>query len=700
MPRTFRTTTSLVAVTALAMPVPAIAQDTTEETRDEIRLECALSLPDAAATELRDCFLAQLPAYGLEPREEDLDAANYATETPDGAVVDGAAEAEADVSEAEPEQTLDAQTETDVEAAVDAPVAVEPGTPAEAVDAGEPAATAEGTEGGMTADATAETTATEGAQPETVTAEGEGTTEADAPIVTEGTAEAETTATAETAPQADADTAAATEAPAETQTETMSADGAAEGSAGTATGEEPTMDALAAELARRQAEGDGTAVEGGSDTTASTGTVDATTDTTAATDAETMQPEATAEAGSDATADGEGTVSASSDPAEVNPVQSDVAEEVAAQPEPELTEEEQVARDQTEAALANLESEGSAMAAAAASDAEGTVQEETVSADDVRSSDEDFTTSAVETERDDDDDDGGLSRTRKIALGALGALAVGTLLNNRSRVISNSGDRVVVQREDGNLTVLKDDDALLRQAGSNVRTESFDDGSTRTIVSREDGSQVITVRDASLRVLRRVLVRTDGTEVTLIDDTAPVEPVDVSTLPPVNPAVVSTRTGDDPLRAALLRDLGGERRYTLAQVRTIPQVRALAPAYEVNTVTFASGSAAIAPEQAGNLTDLARDVLNGIQNDPRKVFLIEGHTDAVGDAAYNLALSDRRAESLALALNEYFQVPVENMVVQGYGEQYLKVATQSAEQANRRATVRDVTGLLQTAAAN
>ena len=87
-------------------------------------------------------------------------------------------------------------------------------------------------------------------------------------------------------------------------------------------------------------------------------------------------------------------------------------------------------------------------------------------------------------------------------------------------------------------------------------------------------------------------------------------------------------------------------------------------------------------------------VRSAIEASPSEVFLIEGHTDAVGSASYNLALSDRRAESVALALSEYFDVPPENMVVQGYGEADLKIRTATAERENRRAAVRRITDLL------
>ena len=111
-----------------------------------------------------------------------------------------------------------------------------------------------------------------------------------------------------------------------------------------------------------------------------------------------------------------------------------------------------------------------------------------------------------------------------------------------------------------------------------------------------------------------------------------------------------------------------------------------------------TGSWAIAPDQARKLASLARALNQAIERNPNEVYLVEGHTDAVGSAAYNLALSDRRAESVALAMTEYFAVPPENMVVQGYGESFLKVQTDAAEQMNRRASVRRITDLLRQAA--
>ena len=288
----------------------------------------------------------------------------------------------------------------------------------------------------------------------------------------------------------------------------------------------------------------------------------------------------------------------------------------------------------------------------------------------------------------------GLSDAEKLLLLGAGALVVGAIISNNRKVEMNSGDRVVVSR-DGQYQIIKDDDALLRQPGSKVRTETFNDGSTRTTVLREDGSRIVTIRDSEMRVLRRVHIAPDGVQTLLIDDTVAYEPVDVTRLPkPARPPVITADADEAALRAALAGQAQFDRRFSLAQVRDIYQVRALVPALDLNAITFDTGSAAIKPDQAKSLSQLGKLIQSYVRDNPREIFLIEGHTDAVGGAAYNLALSDRRAESVALALTEYFGVPPENMVVQGYGEQFLKVQSEGDERANRRASVRRITNLL------
>ena len=76
------------------------------------------------------------------------------------------------------------------------------------------------------------------------------------------------------------------------------------------------------------------------------------------------------------------------------------------------------------------------------------------------------------------------------------------------------------------------------------------------------------------------------------------------------------------------------------------------------------------------------------------MFLIEGHTDAVGSDVDNLSLSDRRAACVAEILSETFGVPPENLVTQGYGEQFLKIHTPGPEPLNRRVDVRRIGPLM------
>jgi outer membrane protein OmpA-like peptidoglycan-associated protein len=330
------------------------------------------------------------------------------------------------------------------------------------------------------------------------------------------------------------------------------------------------------------------------------------------------------------------------------------------------------------------------------------VATEVISEENTRTSDQEFAAAPVAVSG---GKKSGLSDLEKVGLLALGALVVGAIINegkkDERKVVSNSGDRVVVENPDGSYVVYKDDDAILRRPGVQTQTETYRDGSTRTIVSRADGTQVVTIRDASGRVLRRATYDVDGREVILFDDLYPEERIDITTLPLPDPGrvTISSSDSDVALRAELAaleaEQLG--RKFSLRQIREIAQVRALAATIEVDTITFDSGSAAIKATEARKLADIGRMIQELLAAKPNEVFLIEGHTDAVGSAASNLSLSDRRAESLALALTEYFDIPPENLVVQGYGEGELKVESLADERANRRVVVRLITPLMRTA---
>jgi outer membrane protein OmpA-like peptidoglycan-associated protein len=191
----------------------------------------------------------------------------------------------------------------------------------------------------------------------------------------------------------------------------------------------------------------------------------------------------------------------------------------------------------------------------------------------------------------------------------------------------------------------------------------------------------------------------------LFDDLKPSAAVDVVELNRTRPQPRSyTVTGANraELRSIIQEDPTylPDRTFSLRQIREIEQVRELVPGIDLDTLTFESGSAAITGEQLRSVVRLGLLMEEILAENPREVFLIEGHTDAVGSDASNLALSDRRAETVALALTENFAIPPENLVVQGYGEQFLKVQVDTAEQANRRATIRRITPLLRQVASN
>jgi OOP family OmpA-OmpF porin len=137
-----------------------------------------------------------------------------------------------------------------------------------------------------------------------------------------------------------------------------------------------------------------------------------------------------------------------------------------------------------------------------------------------------------------------------------------------------------------------------------------------------------------------------------------------------------------------------DRAYSLDEIRYSRPLLERMPSVDVDTINFEFGSWTVTPDQAARLAIVADAINKAVTANPSTVFLIEGHTDAVGNDVDNLSLSDRRAEAVAMVLSEQFQVPPENLTTQGYGKQYLKIPTDAPERRNRRVTVRNITPLL------
>jgi outer membrane protein OmpA-like peptidoglycan-associated protein len=273
------------------------------------------------------------------------------------------------------------------------------------------------------------------------------------------------------------------------------------------------------------------------------------------------------------------------------------------------------------------------------------------------------------------------------------------------RLIITEPGRVIVQDPSGRSFVRHNEVDRFTYGARDVRT--FQDGAdSRTVVVRPDGSEIITITGRDGQLLRRIRRDERGREIIIIDNTyrdpGAVGGFYVDLPPPViriprDRYIVESEFADpeliyDTMRAPPVERI--PRRFSLDEIRYSPSVRQLMPSIDLDTINFESGSWEIPPDQAAKLQVIADGLNRAISANPREVFLIEGHTDAVGTDTDNLSLSDRRAQSAAELLTSQFQVPAENLTSQGYGEQYLKIPTDGPERRNRRVTIRRITPLL------
>jgi len=266
-----------------------------------------------------------------------------------------------------------------------------------------------------------------------------------------------------------------------------------------------------------------------------------------------------------------------------------------------------------------------------------------------------------------------------------------------SRRIVRQNNRVIIRHDENIRLRRKYRDVSERRRGNELFTE----------FRRPNGVIVITVTGEDGRLLRRLRRGLDGRESILFENGPRrgggyYEDSFVD-LPPLRRSIsreryiveadeASEEDIEDALAAGPLEDL--DHGYTLDEIRSSIRLRERMRSVDLNAITFDFGSWELDNSQFSRLESVAEVLKSIIERNPDEVFLIEGHTDAVGSEDDNLSLSDRRAETIANVLQDEFNVPAENLVTQGYGEQFLKIETEEPERENRRATVRRVTPLL------
>ena len=227
---------------------------------------------------------------------------------------------------------------------------------------------------------------------------------------------------------------------------------------------------------------------------------------------------------------------------------------------------------------------------------------------------------------------------------------------DRDRVVERRGTRIIIDLGGGNLVVrpmLPDEGGRLLYRAEDVEVQNLRGGRTRTIVTRDNGVQIITVRNEYGDIVTRVRRSPNGREVVLIDNRFPEDyaggPVFIDLPPPVvsipqDQYIVDLGVASpEDIRGALLappvQEL--ERAYTLEEVLQNQEVRAYSPRIDLDTITFEFGSSTIGNDQMDALLSLGEAMEEVIRENPAEVYLIEGHTDAVGSDNDNLILSDQ-----------------------------------------------------------
>ncbi len=105
----------------------------------------------------------------------------------------------------------------------------------------------------------------------------------------------------------------------------------------------------------------------------------------------------------------------------------------------------------------------------------------------------------------------------------------------------------------------------------------------------------------------------------------------------------------------------------------------------LDTIQFEFGSDRLKPDSMETLRNLGTALNQGLKD--QKIFLIEGHTDAVGNRAYNTELSKRRADAVKDFLVREMGVSADRLQTVGKGSSEPAVPKNPFAAQNRRVVV-------------
>ncbi|MGE3228171.1 MAG: OmpA family protein [Hyphomicrobium sp.] len=275
-----------------------------------------------------------------------------------------------------------------------------------------------------------------------------------------------------------------------------------------------------------------------------------------------------------------------------------------------------------------------------------------------------------------------------------------------SRDLVIEPDKRVIVRDKGRTYIRHDDSSRFRKARE-IKRERRKDGTWLIVTAGLAGALIYALQDDEGRVIRRSRRDRDGREFVLFDDRRSYHgdaydvryvdlPPPVVSIPRDRYIVEYDSASPDDIYEALdappIEDMGDG--YSLDEVRQNYGILERMRRVDLSTVNFDFASWDVDPSEYPKLENMARAIQRILDRSPTELFLIEGHTDAVGSEIDNLSLSDRRAETVAAVLSDEFGIPPENLTTQGYGEEHLKELTDGPSWINRRVGVRRITPLL------